>query len=134
MGRNTSNENASNDFTDADENLNTTNHSNNINYTFSTGGTNPKETTWFDVHGINITYVPIANSTNNVNFTTGILWQSGGSADEEYDGTHDLVFVSKINNDEPGKYSICDYEMRVPATPDTYKGGTEVCFYVELIN
>jgi len=87
------------------------------------------------IFGNTINNILMTNSTSNLNFQTGILWDSSDSGDNEYDTTEkeDLVFVSKIKKDTVGNYGTYDYEMRVPAMLREYSGITsEAVFYVEV--
>ena len=105
---------------------------------FTIDGNTPKGTASFIIFHSPISNVPTANSTNNTNFLTGILWD--GDDDENNDGEfssndeEDLVFVTKINPNSQGAYGIYDYEMRVPAKLREYDNtdSNKVVFYVEL--
>ena len=81
-------------------------------------------------------YVIDANSTNNTNFATGILWDSNDDSDGEYNETdrEDLVFAAEINKSQQGAYGVYDYELRVPAKLRDYKGPNSeaAAFYVEI--
>lgn len=132
LGKDTNNNSASNDFLQADTELNLTGYPDSIYDIFTNSGT-PKKTDGFTINNISIQNVPVANSTNNSNFETGILWDysDGGS---EYNGTQDLIFVTKTNNDQQGGYGIYDYEVRVPATLSDYKlGAGSISIYTEII-
>ncbi|MDH5796905.1 MAG: hypothetical protein OEY79_05150 [Anaplasmataceae bacterium] len=131
LGRNTINVTAINDFFEADVELLLENYTDSINntYTFQNAVIFEKNITIYDKL---IKDIPHINSTNTSNFQTGILWDmSDGGA--EYDGTQDIVFVTEINNAKQGKAGIVDYEVRIPATLDTYKlGAGTVTFYTEI--
>jgi hypothetical protein len=133
LGRNMSDSISMDDFEDVDNVLKSTNYSDSINITYTYNG-NPRNTTTFYVFNNVIQNVSIANSTNNSNFVTGILWDTSDDADGEYSGTEDLVFVSEINPDSQGKYGIYDYEIRIPSELKKYKTADiySVVFYVEL--
>jgi len=132
LGRDTSNISAFDDFYEADVNLSLTIFSDSINNTY-TKNNQPKQTTSLLVYDRTILNIPIANSTNNSNFFTGILWDTtdGGT---QYNGSQDLVFFTRKNLTLQGKFGVYNYEIRVPATLKNYKlnSGT-VSFYVELI-
>ena len=66
--------------------------------------------------------VSITNSTNNTNFYTGILWdKSDDSGDGQFSGSEDIVFVTEIKRNQPGKFGDYDFEMRVPSLLPRYK-------------
>lgn len=122
-----------NDFNDTDLALNMTGYIDSVNKTF-TYNNQPKETMSFTIYQNIINYVPVINSTNSSNFKTGILWDSSDSALTYYNGSQDLVFVSRIENNRQGKYGVYDYELRIPAALDTYKMEAQsVTFYTEII-
>ena len=134
-----------NDFSEADNALNmqpTGNNAtgfinNNITELFCGGDSNTAtNTTYFIVHGTNITNVSIVNSTNmtnhtdveNANFVTGILWDQGsGSGAVYYDGTQKLVFIANIKHSETDN----DYKVATPCALNAAIGG-DLDFYVEL--
>jgi hypothetical protein len=131
IGRDTSNATTSNDFTDIDTALNSTNFSDSINNTF-TANNAPKDTRNITVFSKTINYVPIVNSTNVSSFVTGILWDTY-DGNTEYNGTQDLVFTTEINKSQQGSRGLYDFEIKVPALLRNYKGpGTSVAFYSEL--
>jgi parallel beta-helix repeat protein len=106
-----------------------------INKTFSIDGTLPKENTTYRVWGRDIANISIANSTDNNNFKTGILWDTSDDTNNEYDDFEheDLVFMSNITWDSEGKWGTYDYEIRVPSQFATYNGGTgRVIIYLEV--
>ena len=76
----------------------------------------------------------IVNSTNNSAFFTGILWDKSDSNPGEYNGSQDLIFVTKINRDQPCRYGFCDFEVRVPSELKEYIAidMNTVAFYSEL--
>jgi len=128
---------STNDFLEVDTLLNTTVYKDNVTVTFSTDGTNAKATRTFVVSTSSIANVPIANSTNSSNFVTGILWDSSDdTGNNEFDATdsEDLVFVTEINVTKRGSCGIKDYEIRVPGTLDTYKGGTGTVDFVSELS
>ncbi|MGC8899353.1 MAG: right-handed parallel beta-helix repeat-containing protein [Candidatus Micrarchaeia archaeon] len=105
-----------------------------INKTFSVDGTLPIENTTYRVWGYDIANVPIANSTDNENFKTGILWDTSDGGTEFNPTDHqDLVFMSNITWDGEGKWGTYDYEIRVPSQFATYNGGAgRVIIYLEV--
>jgi hypothetical protein len=134
LGRNISNDSVSGDFEDLDIRLSSVNFSDSINRTYvATGSGAPKETLTYNVYNRVINNVPVANSTNNSNFKTGILWDysDGGF---EYDGTQDVVFITSVNKGASGYGGFNDFEIRVPATLREYTGANDqsVDFYMEI--
>ncbi|NCN86665.1 DNRLRE domain-containing protein [archaeon] len=122
------------DFSDADTLLSMNGFSDSVSNLYLNGGT-PYRTEDIMIFGNTINNILMTNSTSNLNFQTGILWDSSDSGDNEYDTTEkeDLVFVSKIKKDTVGNYGTYDYEMRVPAMLREYSGITsEAVFYVEV--
>ena len=117
---------------------------NNITQLFSGGDPdNAANTTNFIVCETDITNVPIVNSTymtdredvENANFTTGILWdRDSGSGADYYDGSQNLVFMTKIQPHKLGLSGVTvahNYEIGVPSALNATIGG-DVDFYVEL--
>jgi len=131
ISRNTANGYVANDFSDIDNALSMSSYSDSVNNTY-TINEQPVATSSFLVYGNNVTNVPVANSTNNSNFATGILWDfSDGNS--EYNGSQDLVFITQTNVAKQGKYGICDYELRIPSNLKSYKGTTQsVALYIEI--
>jgi hypothetical protein len=78
--------------------------------------------------------VPVVNSTNTSKFVTGILWDSSDLQRFDYNGTQDIVFITKVNIPTMGAYKVVDYEIKVPAYLRKYKAATmdSVTFYTEL--
>jgi hypothetical protein len=74
--------------------------------------------TWADVF-VNMTLagtsylVPAINSTNSSTFMTGVMYDSADGS--PYTGSQDLVFVTRLNSNRPGKYGVYDYEVRLPS-------------------
>lgn len=131
ISRNRNNVYVSNDFNDIDSALAIQNNSDSVNKTYSASN-NPKLTQNMSVFNKQILNVPIMNSTNNSNFITGIMWDSGDGG-IEYNGTQDLIFVAPVNMNTLGYNDTYDFEMRVPAKLRQYKSGVDaVALYVEL--
>ena len=90
----------------------------------------------FRVFQNDIADVPFVNSSDNGNFVTGILWDSGDSVDSEYDSVEgeDLVFVSKVNRKSVGSYGTYDYEISIPSKLRDYDSGdgSNVYLYYDL--
>lgn len=121
----------SDDFSEIDARLGSTNYTDSVNNTFASNGI-PKETMQFTVFTTQINDVPVINSTNTTNFKTGILWdKSDGGI--EYNGTQDIVFISEIKKQQEGGLGIYDFEIKVPALLRNYNApGATVAFYYEL--
>ena len=120
------------DFEEIDSALESTNFTDSVNSSFTVNGA-PRNKTSFVVFSRTITNVSVVNSTNNSNFITGILWDSsdGGA---EYNGSQDLIFISKINSNKQGYYGVYDYEIRVPSELKKYIAADQysVALYAEL--
>jgi hypothetical protein len=87
------------------------------------------------IYGQVIGNVPVINSTNTSSFRTGILWDASDPNNGGYNGTQDLVFLTKANHNQTGKYGLYDYELRVPANLRKYltpNNANSVTIYVEL--
>jgi parallel beta-helix repeat protein len=123
------------DFEEADTDLEQPSAVNGVNDTFSTDGSAGRETRDYTIFGRLVQDVPVENSSNNTAFMTGVLWDSSDGADDEYGNENeDLVIVTKINESTKGKWGTYDYEVRVPHTMDTYKGASgTVTFYMEIV-
>ena len=137
LGRNVSGGNVNNDWEELDRALNTSNASrypDSINSTFLLNYV-PVNLTSFVVFGNTIYNVSVANSTNNSDFITGILWdKSDETGDGQFNGSEDVVFVTEIRRNQTGRYGNYDFELRVPSLLKRYKGPDlgSVTFYVEL--
>ncbi len=127
---------ASSDFSEADTALGISEtRDDSIADLFSTNGSTAKNTSTIKVFGRTLTNLSITSSVNNSNFNTSILWDASDSTNNEFDATdkEDLVFISKLSANKTGAYGTYDYEIRVPANLNTYKGATnQVAFYAEL--
>jgi len=136
IGKNTSDDNTSNDFSDIDSILNMTEFSDSVSDVFTTDGNTPVATSNFFVYQNTIQEVPVINSSSNGNFLTGILWDSSDDSDSEYDTSEkeDLVFVTKINKSSQGTYGIYDYEIKIPVKLREYDtaDSNEVFIYFDL--
>ncbi len=120
--------NGTNDLAEADKALNMTGFSDSIEKLFDKNGDGiPDATACFEIGYRLVCGVPIINSTenNSGNFVTGILWDAGDGG-TEYNGTQDLVFVTKINAGAQGAFGTYDYEIRVPALLRKLKGTTDL--------
>ncbi|OGJ21311.1 hypothetical protein A3K73_05660 [Candidatus Pacearchaeota archaeon RBG_13_36_9] len=134
IGKNETGGNTSNDFADIDALLEMSGFSDSVYNVFTDSGTTRDRAT-FLIFQKQVNYVPVANSTNNTNFVTGILWDMLDDEDGQYSQAdeEDLVFTSKINKGAVGAYGAYDYEVRIPAALREYKGtDSEVAIYIEL--
>ena len=129
LGRNTTQQNSTNDFTELDSVLGISSESDNINATFSYDGSNPNITANVTIFEKDVPYVPLANTSL---FTPtdqfGIVWDSSDGG-PQFNTTlnQEVVFGTGIDGSD-----AYDYEIRVPETLATYKGGNTVEFWVEL--
>jgi len=122
------------DFEEIDTALNLTGLTDSINNSY-TKNEEIKANDSFAVYGNTINNVPIVNSTNTSDFVTGILWDCSDINPGEYNGSQDLVFITKINKNKQGMYGIYDYEIKIPANLKRYVTPNDentVTFYVEL--
>ncbi|MFC2135536.1 CARDB domain-containing protein, partial [Bacteroidota bacterium] len=137
LGRDTSGVATLNDFSDLDTALNMSSYNDSVNILFADDTDVPRDTTDFIFYRQNISNVPIINSTNSSSFITGIFWDySDDSGDDEYDSSdrEDIVFVTKMNPDQLGKYGTYDYEMTYPVLLREYKSVTNIVeYYYEII-
>lgn len=135
LGRNKTGGLSSNDFAEADINLNMTGFNDSVQLYFAVNASLPKQTMNFTVYNRTIQFVPYINSTNTSDFVTGILWDTRNDTDGQY-GTADnepLVFVANINKNKQGRYGIYDYEIFVPRNLARYKGTSDIIeLYAEL--
>jgi hypothetical protein len=136
LGRTSGGANSFDDFEDMDTLLNMSSFEDSVFrvYTNTTAANNLSS---YLVFKKTINNVPNANSTNNTNFMTGILWDmSDDVGDGEYsvDDVEDLVLLTAIQRDKQGAYGVYDYEIRIPASLREYKKVElkEVVFYAEL--
>jgi hypothetical protein len=122
------------DFIELDNAFNGTHYPDNITYTYSTDGSAPKTTRSYDVYHNSINNVPIANSTTNSTFKTGILWDmsDGGT---QYTNTinQSTVWVVEVNQSIEDVYGEYDFLGSIPYTLATYEGSNDlISVYVEI--
>jgi len=132
LGKNITGGGAIEDIEELDTAMNMTNLSDSLNRTYGPNGLTNNS---FVVFSVNLTNVPIANSTNNSNFTTGILWDQTDENLGEFNATQDVVFVANINRNLTGTFGIYDFELRIPARLREYltpNDDNRVTFYLEL--
>lgn len=130
LGRTTAGTPSNGDFVELDTLMGYSAEQDNINITYSTDGSTPKETKNMTLQKHFVPYVPQANSSVfNNNFSTGIAWDaSQGGPQFNTTLNQDVVFVTEMNTSAP-----YDYEMRIPANLSTYKGTSGVVeFWLEL--
>ncbi|GBE20090.1 hypothetical protein BMS3Abin17_00824 [archaeon BMS3Abin17] len=136
IGRNTTGQTTSNDFSEIDTLLDMADFNDSVSNIFTSDGNTPKLLQDFFIYQENITNVPVINSTNNTNFITGILWDMSDDSDGEYSSSdkEDIVFAAKINKTQPGKYGTYDYEIRVPVRLREYytADSNDVFIYFDL--
>lgn len=147
LGRRENNLPALNDFINLDAVFNMTTFDDSITSTWTLYGnfpnfpffkTIPKEVEIFTVFTRTIPAVPVINSTNSSTFQTGILWDTSDNIppfNRQFDTAdkEDLVFITKINQSNVGKYGIYDYEIKIPALLRDYKpGSSTVDFFIDF--
>ncbi len=137
IGRNDTNGFQVNDWEEVDSLLNMTNLTDSINNTYILNS-QPKNLTDFIVRGSTIYNVSFVNSTNSSDFITGIMWDRSDSGTNTYydeNEMEDLVFVTKLNPNNEGKYGNYDYEIKIPANLRKYRvpnNYDSVSIYTEL--
>ena len=115
LGRSTANISEFDDFDQLDIALQMENNSDDINATWTIEGS-PRETRIFSIFGKTIDMVPVVNSTNISDFTTGIMWDSSDpSMGGRFSGTQDVVFVTTVSSNTEGAYGIYDFEFKIPS-------------------
>lgn len=121
----------SDDFYELDYVLGIENNSDSINKTY-TSNNQPVLVQNITVFNRQINNVPIINSTNNSNFITGILWDTG-DGNTVFNGSQDVLFLTKIKMNTSGYNGTYDFELRVPAKLRSYKTGNDaVALYSEI--
>ncbi|MGV8150808.1 MAG: hypothetical protein ACP5NV_03720 [Candidatus Woesearchaeota archaeon] len=137
LGRNKVGDLTNNDFSDLDTSLGTTGFIDSINIVWADDINIPVQTGNISFSSMIINNVPLAQSTNNTNFYTGILWDTADDSSNnfQYDSTdkEDVVFVTSVEYPKEGAYGLYTYETRIPAPLREYDGGSDaVAFYFEL--
>jgi hypothetical protein len=75
----------------------------------------------------------VINSTDSMDFQTGILWDYGDGG-VEYNGSQDIVFVTKTRINGTGSHGRYDFELKIPAQLRGYIAPeNEVALYLELV-
>lgn len=120
-----------NNFTDVDEQLNLTGHNDSVSEVWDPDSDGAAESTKeYSISGQNLT-VPVANSTSDGTWKTGILYDTMDG--KPYSGSEDLVFVTEIQDSAEGKHGIYDYEIRVPFSLRSVESGVDrVNIYTEI--
>ncbi|MBN1502354.1 hypothetical protein JW930_02320 [Candidatus Woesearchaeota archaeon] len=134
LGRSTANVSEFDDFHQLDTQLFMENNSDDINATW-TFNNSPRQTDSFTVFKKSISLVPIVNSTNNTNFITGIMWDtSDPNLGGRFNGSQDVVFVTRINENTTGSLGLYDFEMKIPANVRLHKTPDQITvkLYVEI--
>ncbi|MEM3877674.1 MAG: CARDB domain-containing protein [Candidatus Woesearchaeota archaeon] len=131
LGLDVNNQASPYDFSVLDQKLGMSNYEDSINSTY-TEGESPKMTETFTIYGKQIENVPVAYSINSSNFKTGILWDTS-DGNTYFNGTQDVVFVTKTNMNAQGSFDQTDYEMRIPSNLKNYIGSNPtVALYLEI--
>jgi hypothetical protein len=124
------------DFATLDSILEMTSSEDSIYSLYTNSGT-PKNKTTYSIFGREVLDVPVAESINNSNFLTGILWDHTRDSNNYFDSSdkEDIVFSTKINKNREGAYGTYDYEIRVPAKLREYisQNSESAVFYLEII-
>ena len=135
IGKDTSNQNSSNDIKEIDTILGSTTFSDSIESLYLNAG-QINETQDIRVFNKQINNIPVAISINSSNFKTGILWDTSDDSNGEFNiaEKEDIVFITHVNKDTQGSYGIVDYELRVPALLRNYNPSdqTTAAFYLEI--
>lgn len=134
LSRNLSNNLTMNDFEDLDIALNITSLADSINRSYVANDA-IKDTANFTILNKNVTDVPIVNSTNTSNFVTGILWDTNDTNTGQFNGSQDVVFITRINKRSLGSYGAYSYEIKVPANLKKYLNPNlrnTITFHTEL--
>ena len=134
IGKNTTDQNSTNDFIELDAAFYSSGFPDNITYTYSPDGTHPKEIRNYTIYGTNVSYVPIANSTTNSTFRTGIMWDmSDGGTEYGNAINQSTVWVVNVTEATTDVYGIYDYLGSIPYTLATYEGSNnQIAVYVEI--
>jgi hypothetical protein len=131
LSRDVSNQFVLENFYALDLALGMENNSDSINITYTSSG-QPKELNNITIFNTQVNNIPSFNSTNNSNFFTGILWDSGDGG-AIFNASQDVIFITKIDMNTTGYNGTYDFELRVPAKLREYIGGTDaVALYAEL--
>ena len=122
------------DLEELDTALNLTNLSVSINRSYRAGDF-PRDIENFTVFSNLIESVPVINSTNTSNFLTGIVWDTSDANPGQFNGSQDVAFITRINQQQYGSYGTQDYEITVPANLRKYISPNlqdSISFYQEI--
>ncbi len=133
LGRGTSGASDFDDFIQLDRALLMENNSDSLNFTWTLLGA-PRLTDIFTIYNNPISNVPIVNSTNVTFFTTGVLWDTSDPNNGLYNGTQDVVFVTRVIQNQSGLLGNYDFELKIPSYLKRYKGpdSQRVLLYTEI--
>ena len=122
IGRDTDEQPSTGDFHELDMLLGFNGTEDNITTRFAVDAHTPKRTRAFRLGSSIIENVPYANSTDNANFLTGIVWDKTKDTNGEFDisDREDIAFITEINVNATGKHGTYDYEIAVPASLRDY--------------
>ncbi len=127
---------SSDDFSEVDSFLGTSEFNDSITNVFTDNG-NPYLTKNFSIDNKTIYDVAVVNSVEGSSFYTGILWDGSDDSDGEYAGLdkEDIVFVSELNKSGLGAYGTYDYELRIPVNLRNYDSAdtSDVYLYYDLV-
>ncbi|MEM3364585.1 MAG: right-handed parallel beta-helix repeat-containing protein, partial [Candidatus Micrarchaeia archaeon] len=129
LGRSTLGTNSTIDFNELDILLNMSGERDSITKLYAPDGSNPLNTQNISLYGRLVPYIPVANSSTQTDYKTGIVWDSSQGVPEfNITVNQDVAFVSVINGTRNPNYDI-----RVPSNLDSYKGSSGVVeFWLEL--
>jgi hypothetical protein len=133
LSRNTTHDFQYEDFDELDITMGSENLTDSINTTYFYGGS-LAGTENYTVFKRVLNDTPVVNSTNTSSYTTGILWDSSDLSILEYNGTQDVIFITKVMETSQGAFADVEYEMKIPAYLRRYLTATtdSVTFYAEL--
>jgi len=114
--------NGTDDLSEATEALEMIGHNDSVKEDYDSNGDGEADyTRCVDVSGSEKCQIPFVNSTNTSNFQTGILHD----AENGYDGSQNLVFLTLVNNSKQGSYGVYDYEANIPSALQRLKPGQD---------
>lgn len=134
LGVNTSDDVRLDDFEELDTALNLTSVDDSLNNTFLVDGVRGTQEN-FTVFLDPIANVSVVNSTNSSHFVTGILWDTSDTHPGGFNGSQDVVFIARMDQERVGLYGTYDYEVKVPGSLTRYiqpDALTSVNFYREI--
>ena len=123
------------DFSCLDDALSMYNYSTSFVRLWAEDESTPKNTENFTIYGRVVENVPVVNTTESGNFTTGILWDMADSQEEEFNckEKQDIVFVTEYNKNTTGLYGRYGFEILIPENLGRYKPGREnINFFTQI--